>query len=67
MKNLWGKPIYFLKEKFIKKMLESRLEDALVKLVKIVEIVETVKTVESVETVDTVETVEIVHRDCGNC
>ena len=37
----------------IKKMLESRPEDALVKLVKTVEFVETAETVETVETVET--------------
>ena len=41
-------------------MLESRPEDALVKLVKTVEIVETVETIETVGTVETVETVETV-------
>ena len=41
----------------VKKMLESRSEDALVLLVKLVKsTVETVETVESVETVETVET-----------
>ena len=39
-----------------KRSLESRPEDALVKLVKTVEIVETVEALETVETVGTVET-----------
>ena len=39
----------------VKKMLESRSEDALVKLVESVEIVESVVTVETVETVEIVE------------
>ena len=42
-----------------KKMLESRPEDALVKLEKTVETVQTVKTVETVETVETVWTVNL--------
>ena len=44
----------------IQKMLESRPEDALVKLVKTVETVEIVDTVETVEFVETVETEETV-------
>ena len=41
--------------KTLKKMLESRSEDALVKLVESVEIVESVETVETVETLEIVE------------
>ena len=54
---------------FQKKMLESRPEDALVKLVKTVENVGTEETQETQETVETVETVEIAEtvRDCGDC
>ena len=46
--------------KWSKNMLNSRPEDALVKLVKTVETVETVDTVETVETGETVETSETV-------
>ena len=51
----WKKEILFLvlKDKIERKMLESRPEDALVKLVKTVETVETVETEATEETVET--------------
>ena len=45
-----------------KKMLESRPEDALVKLVKTVEMTDTVETVETVKNMEIVKTI-----DCGDC